>query len=173
LDNYKLFSQKINDFALNHISEDVFMPIEYYDQEITEDEIKDYFYENVLKVKYQWGVRTSGFYDPKEVGVDPARLSFANSVAKDRALIEAQEKAFLDLAIYNAYEQLRAQGKIKDSSSVRAESANYRQDGATGAVDIYFNVDGKREKAVVVDTYGNYRVLKNHYDINRDYENAM
>jgi hypothetical protein len=141
--------------------------------EITEDEVREYFYKNVLKSKYQGGVRTSGFYDPKEVGIDPSRLSFANSVAQDRALIEAQEKAFLDLAIYSAYEQLRAQGKIKGSSSVYAESANYRQDGATGAVDIYFNVDGKREKAVVVDTYGNYRVLKNHYDINREYENAM
>jgi len=43
LENYKLFSQKINDFALNHISEDVFMPIEYYDQEITEEEITPEF----------------------------------------------------------------------------------------------------------------------------------
>ncbi|MBQ8908968.1 MAG: single-stranded-DNA-specific exonuclease RecJ [Clostridia bacterium] len=43
LDNYKLFSQKINDFALNHISEDVFMPIEYYDQEITDEEITPEF----------------------------------------------------------------------------------------------------------------------------------
>lgn len=140
--------------------------------EITAEQVRKYFYENVLKSKYQGGVRTSGFYDPKEVGIDPSRLSFANSVAQDRALIEAQEKAFLDLAVYTAYEQLRAQGKIKDSSSVRVNSADYRKDGATGAVDIYFNVDGKREKAVVMDTYGNYRVLKDHYNINRDYANA-
>ena len=43
LDNYKLFSQKINDFALNHISEDVFMPIEYYDQEVEESDITPEF----------------------------------------------------------------------------------------------------------------------------------
>ena len=43
LSNYKLFSQKINDFALNNISEDVFMPIEYYDQEISEEEITPEF----------------------------------------------------------------------------------------------------------------------------------
>lgn len=43
LDNYKLFSQKINDFALNHISEDVFMPIEYYDQEVDEEDITPEF----------------------------------------------------------------------------------------------------------------------------------
>jgi len=43
LENYKIFSQRINDFALNHISEDVYMPIEYYDQEITEEEITPEF----------------------------------------------------------------------------------------------------------------------------------
>lgn len=43
LDNYKLFSQKINSFALNSINDKVFMPIEYYDQEITEDEINQEF----------------------------------------------------------------------------------------------------------------------------------
>ena len=43
LDNYKLFSQKINDFALNNISEDVFMPIEYYDQEVSEEDITPEF----------------------------------------------------------------------------------------------------------------------------------
>ena len=37
--NYELFVQKINSFALNHISDDVFIPIEYYDQDIQEDEI--------------------------------------------------------------------------------------------------------------------------------------
>lgn len=42
-ENYQLFSQKINSFALNSISEDVFIPIEYYDQEITEEEITDDF----------------------------------------------------------------------------------------------------------------------------------
>lgn len=39
LENYNIFSQKINSFALNHINDKVFMPIEYYDQEITEEEI--------------------------------------------------------------------------------------------------------------------------------------
>lgn len=43
LENYKLFSQKINSFALNSISEDVFIPIEYFDQEITEEEITQEF----------------------------------------------------------------------------------------------------------------------------------
>lgn len=43
LENYKLFSQKINSFALNSISEDVYIPIEYYDQEITEEEITQDF----------------------------------------------------------------------------------------------------------------------------------
>ena len=43
LSNYKLFSQKINDFALNNVSEDVFMPIEYYDQDIEEGEITPEF----------------------------------------------------------------------------------------------------------------------------------
>ena len=43
LENYQLFSQKINDFALNNISEDVFMPIEYYDQEVEEEDITPEF----------------------------------------------------------------------------------------------------------------------------------
>ena len=43
LENYKLFSQKINSFALNSISDSVFMPIEYYDQEITEEEVTQAF----------------------------------------------------------------------------------------------------------------------------------
>ena len=43
LENYKLFSQKINAFALNFINDKVFMPIEYFDQEITEDEINQRF----------------------------------------------------------------------------------------------------------------------------------
>lgn len=43
LENYKLFSQKINSFALNSINDKVFMPIEYYDQEITEEEINNNF----------------------------------------------------------------------------------------------------------------------------------
>ena len=37
--NYDLFVQKINAFALNSISDDVFIPIKYYDQDITEEEI--------------------------------------------------------------------------------------------------------------------------------------
>lgn len=43
LENYKLFSQKINSFALNSINDKVFMPIEYYDQEITDEEINQDF----------------------------------------------------------------------------------------------------------------------------------
>ena len=43
LENYQLFSQKINSFALNNISEDVFIPIEYYDQEIEEEDITEDF----------------------------------------------------------------------------------------------------------------------------------
>lgn len=41
--NYELFSQKINDFALNRINDEVFIPIKYYDQEITEEEITSEF----------------------------------------------------------------------------------------------------------------------------------
>ena len=41
--NYELFSQKINDFALNHINDEVFIPIKYYDQDITEEEITPEF----------------------------------------------------------------------------------------------------------------------------------
>lgn len=37
--NYELFVQKINSFALNSISDDVYIPIEYYDQDIEEGEI--------------------------------------------------------------------------------------------------------------------------------------
>ena len=37
--NYELFSKKINDFALNSISDEVFIPIEYYDQDINEEDI--------------------------------------------------------------------------------------------------------------------------------------
>lgn len=43
VENYKLFSQKINSFALNSINDKVFMPIEYYDQEITDEEITPEF----------------------------------------------------------------------------------------------------------------------------------
>lgn len=39
VENYKIFSQKINSFALNSISDDVFIPIEYYDQEVSEEDI--------------------------------------------------------------------------------------------------------------------------------------
>lgn len=37
--NYELFVQKINSFALNSISDDVFIPIKYYDQDLTEEDI--------------------------------------------------------------------------------------------------------------------------------------
>ena len=46
LENYKLFSEKINSFALNNISDSVYQPIAYYDQEITVEEInKDFIKE--------------------------------------------------------------------------------------------------------------------------------
>ena len=48
LENYELFSQKINSFALNSIAEDVFIPIEYYDQEVTEEEITDGFVKELM-----------------------------------------------------------------------------------------------------------------------------
>ncbi len=38
-EKYEEFVQKINSFALNSINDEVFMPIKYYDQEITEEEI--------------------------------------------------------------------------------------------------------------------------------------
>lgn len=41
--NYELFVQKINSFALNSISDDVFIPIKYYDQELTEEDITPEF----------------------------------------------------------------------------------------------------------------------------------
>ena len=41
--NYELFVNKINAFALDNISDDVFIPIKYYDQEITEEEITPQF----------------------------------------------------------------------------------------------------------------------------------
>ncbi len=40
---YEEFVQKVNSFALTQISDDVFMPISYYDQEITAEEITDQF----------------------------------------------------------------------------------------------------------------------------------
>ncbi len=43
LENYKLFSQKINSFALTKINDTVFMPIKYYDLEVEEDDITDEF----------------------------------------------------------------------------------------------------------------------------------
>lgn len=43
LENYTLFSQKINSFALNSINDKVFMPIEYFDQEISAEEITSDF----------------------------------------------------------------------------------------------------------------------------------
>ncbi len=42
-DKYEEFVQKINSFALNKISDEVFMPIKYYDQEITVEEITSDF----------------------------------------------------------------------------------------------------------------------------------
>ncbi len=43
LENYKLFTQKINSFAITKINDSVFMPIKYYDLEVGEDEITDEF----------------------------------------------------------------------------------------------------------------------------------
>ena len=41
--NYDQFCQKINSFALNSISDEVFIPIKYYDQEITEEDVTPEF----------------------------------------------------------------------------------------------------------------------------------
>ena len=41
--NYETFTQKINSFALNSINDEVFIPIKYYDQDITEEEITPEF----------------------------------------------------------------------------------------------------------------------------------
>ena len=41
--NYEQFCQKINSFALNSISDEVFIPIKYYDQEITEEDVMPEF----------------------------------------------------------------------------------------------------------------------------------
>ena len=41
--NYEQFCQKINSFALNSISDEVFIPIKYYDQEITEEDVTPEF----------------------------------------------------------------------------------------------------------------------------------
>ncbi len=43
LENYNLFSQKINAFASSKINDSVFMPIEYYDQEIDEEDLNEDF----------------------------------------------------------------------------------------------------------------------------------
>ncbi len=43
LENYQLFSQKINAFALSKINDRVFMPIEYYDQEVEDGDITPEF----------------------------------------------------------------------------------------------------------------------------------
>ncbi len=43
LENYKLFTQKINSFALTKINDSVFMPIKYYDLELNEDDITEDF----------------------------------------------------------------------------------------------------------------------------------
>lgn len=42
-ENFQLFVQKINDFTINNVSDEVFIPIKYYDQEISEGEIDDDF----------------------------------------------------------------------------------------------------------------------------------
>ena len=41
--NYEQFVQKINSFTLNSVSDDVFIPIKYYDQDIEEEEITPEF----------------------------------------------------------------------------------------------------------------------------------
>lgn len=43
LENYSLFSQKINAFASSKINDSVFMPIEYYDQEVEEKDLDENF----------------------------------------------------------------------------------------------------------------------------------
>ena len=48
LENYKQFSERINAFALTKINDSVFMPIEYYDQEIESEEITPAFVKDLL-----------------------------------------------------------------------------------------------------------------------------
>ena len=48
---YEEFVQKINSFALNHISDNVFIPIKYYDQDISEDDITPEFVKELEKLE--------------------------------------------------------------------------------------------------------------------------
>ena len=41
--NYEIFTNKINSFALNNFNDEVFIPIKYYDQDITDEEITPEF----------------------------------------------------------------------------------------------------------------------------------
>lgn len=43
VENYQQFAEKINAFTLNYVSDDVFIPIKYYDQDIEADEINEDF----------------------------------------------------------------------------------------------------------------------------------
>lgn len=41
--NYELFVQKINDFALSNVSDEAYIPIKYYDQDICDDDLSPQF----------------------------------------------------------------------------------------------------------------------------------
>ncbi len=42
-DNFEMFVQKINSFTLNCVNDEVFIPIKYYDQDLTEEDITEDF----------------------------------------------------------------------------------------------------------------------------------
>ena len=49
--NYELFTNKINSFALNKINDEVYIPIKYYDQDITEEEITPEFLKELERLE--------------------------------------------------------------------------------------------------------------------------
>lgn len=46
-ENYEEFSKRVNAFIFEHVNEKVFMPIKYYDLDITEQELTDEFYKEL------------------------------------------------------------------------------------------------------------------------------
>lgn len=49
--NYELFTQKINSFALGNINDEVYIPIKYYDQDITDEEVTPEFLKELEKLE--------------------------------------------------------------------------------------------------------------------------
>lgn len=45
--NYELFVQKINAFALNHVNDEAYIPIKYYDQDIVEEDLTPQFFKEM------------------------------------------------------------------------------------------------------------------------------